>query len=383
MQGRHPDETPLHDARGIHVDNLVNYDKLSVMNVETRGAVSAVSLTSWVDRAKARTVPRSGGVAVPARRVSDPTLEQLCAAFLEAKHASVLGGELSPKTFDGYGRACADVIVVLGAARRAASVGPADFAMLRDAIGSRLGPCGLATYIRMVRTLFKWGWRCEFLDRPIRYGDEFEQPSKAVIRKSRLERRVYTATEIRKILHHASGPIRAFVLLGINCAYGQTDCSELPATVARDAIRTGIIRFARPKTGIEREAVLWPETVTALTVSARVEGQAFLTRRGNRWVRVKVHRDARGAITKVTGIDAVRLEFDKLCQLAGVRRCGFYALRRTFRTVADETTDNHAAARVMGHLIPGMAEAYIAHISRERLEAVSDHVRRWLGRIPA
>jgi integrase len=57
------------------------------------------------------------------------------------------------------------------------------------------------------------------------------------------------------------------------------------------------------------------------------------------------------------------------------RGIGFYTLRHTFRTWADETRDQHAIHRIMGHAIPGMSGIYVEEISLDRLRAVVEHVR--------
>jgi hypothetical protein len=56
--------------------------------------------------------------------------------------------------------------------------------------------------------------------------------------------------------------LRAMVFLGINCGFGNADCGHLAkANVNLDA---GVIDFPRPKTGVVRQCVLWPETVVAV-----------------------------------------------------------------------------------------------------------------------
>jgi integrase len=57
---------------------------------------------------------------------------------------------------------------------------------------------------------------------------------------------------------------------------------------------------------------------------------------------------------------------------------GFYALRHTFRTWADEVRDQHAIHRIMGHAIPGMSGIYVERIELHRLREVVDHVRNKL-----
>ena len=62
---------------------------------------------------------------------------------------------------------------------------------------------------------------------------------------------------------------------------------------------------------------------------------------------------------------------------------GFYTLRHTFRTVADEAKDQPAADFIMGHEVAHMSSVYRETISDERLKAVTDYVHKWLFAEPA
>src|SRR5262249_44580639 len=62
----------------------------------------------------------------------------------------------------------------------------------------------------------------------------------------------------------------------------------------------------------------------------------------------------------------------------GRKRLGFYTLRHTFRTVADEARDQPAVDFIMGHESPHIASIYRERIRDERLAAVANYVRDWL-----
>ena len=135
------------------------------------------------------------------------------------------------------------------------------------------------------------------------------------------------------------------------------------------------------KTAVERRIPLWKETAEAMRDAiaerpeAKHEGDAgllFITKFGNRYV-----RDSLGE--KRAWIDSVGLEFGKLLRKIGISGPrNFYAIRHTFRTVADGAKDQRAADYIMGHVDTSMAAAYRERISDERLRAVTEHVRRWL-----
>src|SRR5205823_9745070 len=74
-------------------------------------------------------------------------------------------------------------------------------------------------------------------------------------------------------------------------------------------------------------------------------------------------------------------EFGKLTGAAGVggrAGLGFYTLRHTYRTVADEAKDQPAVDYSMGHEVPHMSAVYRETISDARLRAVVQHVHDWL-----
>lgn len=74
-------------------------------------------------------------------------------------------------------------------------------------------------------------------------------------------------------------------------------------------------------------------------------------------------------------------EFSKLLRLLRINSrqgLGFYTLRHTFRTVADEAKDQLAVDFIMGHEVPHMAAVYRETISDTRLMAVAEYVRKWL-----
>jgi integrase len=305
------------------------------------------------------------------------TVKQLCNKFLNAKQAFVDQGRLSPRTWDCYERAAEAVVKTFGGSRLVSDLGPDDFARLQKRLAKRLGPNALVNAIQYVRSIFKWGFESGKIDRPVRFGPDFKRPSKRELRLHRAAqgKKLFTAEEIHKLLGAASVQVRAMILLGINCGFGNADVGNLPIRfVDLDA---GVIDFPRPKTGVERRCILWPETIAALrdvlakrkdSPNPSAVGLVFVTKYGKSWGR----DDDPAAITK---------EFAKLLKQLGIdarKGLGFYTLRHTFRTVADEAKDQPATDYVMGHEAPHMSSHYHETISDARLRAVADHVRSWL-----
>src|SRR5262249_43819082 len=128
--------------------------------------------------------------------------------------------------------------------------------------------------------------------RPIRFGPGFKRPSKKTIRLDRAKKgpKLFTAEEVRRLIEAAGTPLKAMLLLGINCAFGNSDCGNLPLSAVD--LETGWIDYPRPKPGIARRCPLWPETVAALKEAhaqrhepkdPKHAGLFFITKYGDTW----------------------------------------------------------------------------------------------------
>ena len=213
-----------------------------------------------------------------------------------------------------------------------------------------------------------------------RYGDEFSIPSARTMRKNRNTNghRILEAAEVRKLLEAANPQLKAMILLGVNCGYGNHDVATLPLR-ALD-LDGGWVNYPRPKTEVDRRCPLWPETVEALRAWLAVrpepkpgaEGLVFLTIRGRQWLSGGV------AFPIVAAVGS-------LMRSVGVHRrgLGFYTLRHVFRTHADATQDSVAIHLIMGHSDSSIDANYRHGIYDARLRGVTDHVRAWLYAPPA
>jgi integrase len=311
---------------------------------------------------------------------SDPealTVKDLANHFLNAKQALVDTGELSPRTWVEY-KATTDLLVKnFGKQRLVSDLDPDDFATLRSRMAKTWGPHRLANMIQYVRSVFKHGFDAGLIDRPVRFGPGFKRPTKKTLRLHRAEQgvKLFSADVIRRLLE-VSGPLmKAMILLGVNCGFGNADVGNLPLT-ALD-LDGGWVDYPRPKTGIHRRCPLWPETIQALRdiLAKRPQPKraedarlVFITKYGLPWA-------------KETSTNPVSQEMAKLLKSAKVgerKGLSFYALRHVFRTVADESKDQPAVDFIMGHEVPHMSAVYRETISDTRLRAVTDHVRQWL-----
>lgn len=346
---------------------------------------SQAALDEWLrvkDDLLAGRVPRPKGDA------AGPDLHSIVNEFLTHKSNLVQTGELRQSSFDEYRRILKAFIDYFGRHRLAMDITPQDLEAFRAHLGKGISPAELGKRVQLVRSVYKYAVDTDLLDKAPKFGT-FKRPSVKALRRARGQQpvRMYSADELRSILDAAGVPLKAMILLGLNCGFGQSDIAALPLQ-ALD-LDGALVRFPRPKTGVDRRCPLWPETVAALreAIEARPTpadpadaAAVFITKYGQRWVRYQPSKKKDGGIW----IDSVNLQFGKaLSDLRLSRRGGFYTLRRVHRTIADQAGDPRASAVIMGHADENdMAGRYIQSIDDERLMKVVNTVREWLYPTP-
>jgi integrase len=314
------------------------------------------------------------------------TVKDVVNAFLNYKRSLVDSGELTPRMWADY-KAATDVLIQhFGKSRLASDLDTEDFAGLRKRLAQRWGPVTLGNVIQRVRSVFKYAAETNLIDRPMQFGPGFARPSKKTLRLERARKgpQMFEAEELRRIVPAAGTPLKAMILLGVNCGYGNADCGTLPLS-ALDLER-GWVTYHRPKTGINRRCPLWPETVLALqeALAKRPQpkdpadaGLVFVTKYGKRWAKVAGTLRADNTLTPPD--NPVSKEMRKLLHTLGINGArNFYALRHTFETIGGEAKDQIAVDAIMGHVREDMATVYRERISDARLRAVAEHVRGWL-----
>jgi integrase len=332
--------------------------------------------------------------------VSSPefTVKEMGNEFLAYQMERVSSGQISTRWFEDCRRVIRHFAKHVGVSRSPAALSASDFQRYRRQLVTRglggergLGVHALYRTITVVRSMFKWAVETGVLEHGPRWGKTFVRPSAVEFRRSKAKherengKKVFTAEQVRSLIETAGPAMKAAILLGINGGFGNTDCAALP--VAAVDLDAAIVDFERPKTAVRRIVPLWPETVAALKAVLAMERPAPATEAaaqlvlrseaGLPVVRQVVKELADGEIEKVTHVDRLGDWFDELLAEKKLKRrgIGFYTLRHTFRTWADETNDQHAIHVVMGHAIPGMSGIYVEEIGVERLRRVVAHVR--------
>jgi len=323
------------------------------------------ALDKWLDEKDdllAGRTPRS-------RRNASLTVTDLCDRFLVYKDELLQAGELAERTFAGY-KVVTDLLVSKFGHHAAAEMRPEDFQTLRATMAKKWGPVRLGNQIQVVRSVFKFGFDTELLEKPVRFG-LFKKPSAKVLRSVRTAKgpKMFKAEQIRKVLKHTSTNMSAMALLAINGGLGNTDLASLPAAIVD--LKSGWLDYARGKTGMPRRIPLWPETVKAL--------QAVLDERPKDQPLVFIGKRGVDYIGKNKGY-RVHAEFAAALREAKITGRTFYDLRRTFQTIGEGANDLAAVQAIMGHAPSGsdMSAVYRQKVSDERLLAVANHVRGWL-----
>ena len=152
---------------------------------------------------------------------------------------------------------------------------PTDFERLYAHLSRKHGVGTLGREITCTRSVFKFAYESDLIERPVKFGPRFKTPSKQDCRKAkaRVERtngkKLFAADEVRRLIDAASPQVKAMILLGVNDGLGNTDVANLPLS-ALD-FKGSWLDYPRVKTGVDRRIPLWPETVAALqeAVSSR------------------------------------------------------------------------------------------------------------------
>src|SRR5262249_51356697 len=157
-------------------------------------------------------------------------IKDLANAFLNHKQTLVTAGELSPLTWADYKRVADELVSHLGKTRVVTDLDPEDFAGLRTKMATQWGPHRLKKLVQYVRSMFKHAYESGLLDRPMRFGPGFKRPSAKTLRLHRAAQgvKLFTVAEIHRLLAAAGIQLKAMVLLGINCGFGNADCGNLP-----------------------------------------------------------------------------------------------------------------------------------------------------------
>jgi integrase len=284
--------------------------------------------------------------------------------MLEQRELKLDSGALSKRTWDDYKRTGEFLVKHLGRHTSVESLRSSDFVALRKKL-SHLGLVSIGNEITRAKAFFLYAKRNGLVEKEIVFGDSFEKPSKVDLKRERQAKpaRLFTVAELQVLYNAADKNLKAFILLGLNGGLGNNDIGLLEPKHIQD----GWIVFPRPKTLVDRKFPLWKETAKAIELAKQTKHpelpHVFVTKHGQCW-------------SKDTADSPISKEFRKLVDRCNLHKQGrgFYALRHTFRTLADGCRDRVAIDHVMGHSDDSMGAGYTHGIEVERIQAVVDHV---------
>jgi len=189
------------------------------------------------------------------------TVADVFEQFYAWKSSLTALGELKPVTLKDYDVTCTQLTRALGK-HALISLRPQHFERYRTALAKTwTTPITLGVAIQRTRTIFKWAYDMELIDKPIQYGQGFNKPNRKTVRQHQQNseaRQPFTTVKLHKLFIGASSRMQTFMLLGLNCAFGNTDVSEFN----HGHLKHGetVVDYPRPKTDISRTSVLWDVT---------------------------------------------------------------------------------------------------------------------------
>lgn len=291
----------------------------------------------------------------------------LCNEFAYSKRLDWERGELKKVSYLGCKSICEKTLASLGRTLDVESMQASDFAKLRSDLGKDTdSPVTLKNRVTGARMLFKWAFDSGLIPNQLPYLKALKKPSEALLRKAKAEGpvKLFTATEIDEIIRQADGFMKPCLYLAINGGYGNRDVCELKW----EHIKGEWVAMPRSKNYMSRRVWLWPETRKALAewkAIAPISDHVVCQPNG------KPH-GTKGHSTPISRL------FQELMTKKVRAGRGFYAIRHTFRTVADDTNDQVAIAVMMGHADKSISATYREKIKPERIKAVASYVRDWL-----
>ncbi|HUP81939.1 MAG TPA: hypothetical protein VM260_25530, partial [Pirellula sp.] len=227
-------------------------------------------------------------------RAYDPnalTIKRLCDLFLESREDKIATGEITKCHFDDLKKAAIVLADNFGRGAAVEQLRPDDFGKLRSKLGKGVGLKTLSGRMARTRSIFNYASKNGLLELNMNklWGTEFDKPGRAAMSKQSDIEQLFTRDEILTLLEHASEQVKAMILIGINCGYGNTDC----AMIERSDIVGEWITRKRQKTGKRRRTHLWPETREAIANALAAKpackdesdsNKLFITKYGNNWI---------------------------------------------------------------------------------------------------
>lgn len=180
----------------------------------------------------------------------------------------------------------------------------------------------------------------------------------------------WTEEEIKLALSKAQGELKAFLLLGLNCAYSTSEIGALKKEHLVTVGKSTYIRTIRNKTAKNQKPAklkhkLWPETIAAIQeVMSKDSELVFTTSKGN----------------DVATNDYVGKLYREFQEDNGLELPLFKGLRKTSANAVKEAAkDEDIASLHLGHATKTVTEAFYTEANWGKLDKATDKLRsKWL-----
>ncbi|MBW1791653.1 MAG: tyrosine-type recombinase/integrase [Deltaproteobacteria bacterium] len=298
------------------------------------------------------------------------TIRTLCNLYLDHQNSNVLSSQITAGHYKDQVNSLRIFARFLGQHRLLSEISTLDLQNYKKKLLKSYGSTHRVNLnLAIMKAMFHWAKKNEVLE---------NIPNIDAISKVKIvqkERTIFTANQIKQLLKIADDQMKAMILLGLNCGFGCTDCSELKW---RDLeLENGRVKLARKKTGISRNLPLWSETVQSLKRLPKCGNLVFYTSKGNPCVRT-ISSVGKDGIVKYSNDNFITKKFSKLKAKANIKTekgVGFYTLRRTAATLAARSGDPFAVQQLRGHADLKMATTYVQDVS-EQTDRVINNSRK-------
>ena len=308
------------------------------------------------------TLPKTGN--------NNISIKMLCNLYLERQESRAEIGEIKLRQVYDQIAHLRSFVKFISSNRTISQISTIDLQNYRK----KLIKAGKATntinnHISAIKAMYNWALNNEIIE---------NAPNLKAVKKNsspKVEKPIFTSKQISKLLQHANDKMKTMILLGLNCGFGCTDCSELQWRHLD--LTQGRVNFPRSKTGAKRNLILWEETVEAIKALPKTNERVFNTNTGNRYVRV-VRKKYKDGTSKLLNYDSLGREFSRLLKKACIKTekgVGFYTLRRTAATLAARSGDPFAVQQLLGHADLKMATTYVQDVS-EQTDRVINNSRK-------
>ena len=328
-----------------------------------------VYFSTWSDHVTAHDEYLEYCKPKPVQPVIAITVRDAFNAFLTAKKKAVEAKSLSSRSWEDYKRTLKRLSISIGENRAIDAITQHDFDAYRMRFATTNNPVSVGNEITRIKTALKWLTKSKVCKQH-EFGPDFRKPTALVARRHKRAAgvKLFEPGQILSLLDESGLRMRCMILLGINCAYHNSDCETLLLTQLKAALKTGIIEHARSKTEIERACPLWPETLEAAKnwIERRPDSKSDLA-----------FVLPNGKPLSTTNADVAK-RFRAVREAADIPLGGFSWLRKTFATYASESLDQVAVNFIMGHVDASTPGVYRQLIREKRLHKVTEHLRAWL-----